>query len=38
MTIFGVLACFIFSVVALPPVLGILYKKENQTERSLKGT
>ncbi|MFC1883447.1 RND family transporter [Thermodesulfobacteriota bacterium] len=31
MTIFGVLACFFFSVVTLPSVLRLLYKKKPQT-------
>jgi predicted RND superfamily exporter protein len=30
MTIFGVLACFIFSVVTLPSILGLLYKQKQR--------
>jgi predicted RND superfamily exporter protein len=30
MTIFGVLACFIFSVTTLPSILGLLYKQKQQ--------
>ena len=31
MTIFGVLACFIFSVIALPPVLAMVYRGKHGT-------